>query len=62
MLGIIDKGVINKDINYIIFEGFLMFRATILDALFTIIRSIISTKISQSFDYDFGNNFFRKIN
>lgn len=62
MANVIDIGVKNKDINYIIKTGTIMIGITMTGAIFAVIRNVISTKVSQSFAYDLRNDLFSKIN
>ncbi|MCC0673372.1 ABC transporter ATP-binding protein [Clostridioides sp. ES-S-0145-01] len=62
MAKIIDIGVSNKDLDYILSTGALMIGITFLGAVFSIIRSIISARVSQCFSYDLRQDVFEKIN
>lgn len=59
---IIDKGIAQNDINYILKEGSKMFIITVFGAAFALTRNIISTNVSQRFAYDLRNDLFTKIN
>lgn len=61
MSKIIDKGVKQGDMNYVIKLGGLMFLMTILGATFAIIRNIVSSKVSQSFGADLREDLYIKI-
>lgn len=58
MAKIIDVGINNKDINYILSTGVIMIGITCLVGIFSIIRSILSTKVSQNFAYDLRNDIY----
>lgn len=62
MAKIIDIGVSNKNLDYILSTGALMIGITFLGAIFSIIRSIISARVSQCFSYDLRQDVFEKIN
>lgn len=62
MADLIDVGVADKDINYILYTGGLMLGITFIGAIVAVARSIVSTKVSQSFAYDLRNDIFIKIN
>ena len=59
---IIDNGIAQNDINYILREGAKMFIITLFGAGFALTRNIISTNVSQKFAYDLRNDLFTKIN
>ncbi|MGL5756565.1 MAG: ABC transporter ATP-binding protein [Paraclostridium sp.] len=59
---IIDVGIKNKDINYLIQKGMLMIGITCIGAIFAISRSIISTNVSQRFARDLRGDLFKFIN
>lgn len=58
---IIDKGVKNKDMDYILKLGGLMIAITFIGAIFAIIRNIVSSKVSQSFGADLREDLYTKI-
>lgn len=62
MAKIIDIGVSNKNLDYILSTGALMIGITFLGSIFSIIRSIISARVSQCFSYDLRQDVFEKIN
>ncbi|HBH3639159.1 TPA: ABC transporter ATP-binding protein [Clostridioides difficile] len=62
MAKIIDIGVSNKNLNYILSTGAIMIGITFLGAIFAIIRSVISARVSQHFSYDLRQDVFEKIN
>ncbi|KGJ49513.1 hypothetical protein KD33_05910 [Clostridium sp. NCR] len=62
LANIIDIGIANKDMNYLINKGFLMVVITIAGAVFAILRSIISTNVSQKFARDLRSDVFEHIN
>ncbi len=62
MSNIIDKGIVQNDIAYILNQGSKMLVITILGAVFALIRNILSSKVSQSFAHDIRNDLFEKIN
>ncbi|MGL5651190.1 MAG: ABC transporter ATP-binding protein [Paraclostridium sp.] len=62
LANIIDIGIANKDMNYLINKGFLMVVITISGAVFAILRSIISTNVSQKFARDLRSDVFAHIN
>lgn len=59
---IIDVGIANKDFGYLINKGLLMIGITIAGAIFAILRSIISTNVSQKFARDLRSDMFAHIN
>ncbi|WP_250675250.1 ABC transporter ATP-binding protein [Paraclostridium ghonii] len=59
---IIDVGIANKDLKYLMNKGFLMIGITIAGAVFAILRSIISTNVSQKFARDLRSDVFAHIN
>ena len=61
MSKIIDKGVKNGDMDYVIKIGSLMVLMTILGACFAITRNIVSSKVSQSFGADLREDMYIKI-
>ncbi|WP_379970285.1 ABC transporter ATP-binding protein [Ectobacillus sp. sgz5001026] len=58
---IIDNGVANKDMNYVMRYGGLMLFITLLGAVFASTRNIISSYVSQHFGMDLRADLFRKI-
>lgn len=58
---IIDKGVKNKDMDYILKLGGLMIAITFIGAIFAIIRNIVSSKVSQSFGADLREDLYTKV-
>lgn len=62
LANVIDIGIANKDMNYLINKGFLMVVITIAGAVFAILRSIISTNVSQKFARDLRSDVFKHIN
>lgn len=62
MAKIIDIGVSNKNLDYILSTGAIMIGMTFLGAIFAIIRSVISARVSQHFSYDLRQDVFEKIN
>lgn len=61
MSKIIDKGVKQGDMDYVLKLGALMFLMTILGATFAIIRNIVSSRVSQSFGADIREDLYIKI-
>lgn len=61
MSKIIDSGVKQGDMDYVIKLGGLMFLMTILGASFAIIRNIVSSRVSQSFGADLREDLYIKI-
>lgn len=61
MSKIIDKGVKQGDMDYVLKLGALMFLMTILGASFAIIRNIVSSRVSQSFGADIREDLYIKI-
>ncbi|CEO09813.1 ABC transporter ATP-binding protein/permease [[Clostridium] sordellii] len=59
---IIDIGVQNKDLNYLLNQSIIMIGITILGAIFAVLRSIISTNVSQRFARDLRSDLFKHIN
>lgn len=62
MSRIIDIGVKNKDINYVVNMGLIMLLITGLGAVFALNRSILASKVSQHFGADLREGLFKKIN
>ena len=61
MSKIIDKGVKQGDMDYVIKLGVLMFLMTVLGATFAVTRNIVSSKVSQSFGADIREDLYIKI-
>lgn len=61
MSKIIDKGVKQGDMDYVIKLGGLMLLITAFAAIFAIIRNIVSSKVSQSFGADLREDLYIKI-
>ncbi|MEW8956938.1 ABC transporter ATP-binding protein [Clostridium sp.] len=62
MSKVVDIGVKNKDINYVINMGGLMVLITIIGALGATGRNILSVNVSQSFASDLRMDLFKKVN
>lgn len=62
LANLIDIGIKNNDINYVLNKGILMIAITLIGSIFAITRSIISTNVSQRFAKDLRNDLFIKIN
>jgi ATP-binding cassette, subfamily B, multidrug efflux pump len=61
MAKIIDVGVVNKDIHYILKMGSVMLLITAFGALSASIRSILASIVSQNFGAELRSDLFRKI-
>ncbi len=61
MSKIIDKGVREGNMAYVLKLGGLMFLMTALGALFAVIRNIVSSKVSQNFGADLREDLYIKI-
>lgn len=61
MARIVDIGVKNGDVNYVIKLGCIMLLLTAIGAIFASIRNIVSTKASQSFGADLREDLYIKI-
>lgn len=61
MSQIIDKGVANKNINYVLTMGGIMLLITALGAAAASIRNIISSNVSQKFGTELRSDLFKKI-
>ncbi len=61
MSKIIDKGVKEGDMNYVLRLGGLMLIMTALGAFFAVIRNIVSSKVSQNFGADLREDLYIKI-
>ncbi len=62
MSNIIDRGISQNNINYILEEGSKMIGITLIGAVLALIRNLISINVAQSFAYDLRNDLFRKVN
>lgn len=62
MSTIIDIGVANNDLEFIISKGFQMLLITGLGAICAIIRNIISCNVSLKFGTDLRSDLFKKVN
>ncbi|WP_416825643.1 ABC transporter ATP-binding protein [Ectobacillus polymachus] len=58
---IIDIGIANKDMNYVLKYGGIMLIITLLGAVFASMRNVISSYVSQHFGTDLRADLFRKI-
>ncbi|MCR8744748.1 ABC transporter ATP-binding protein [Romboutsia lituseburensis] len=61
MSDIVDKGVINKDTNYIINTGFKMILVTFLGGVVTVSASYFSSKVAMGFGRDLRNKVFDRV-
>lgn len=61
MSKVVDIGVKNKDVNYVLKLGGLMLIVTALGAIFAVVRNIKSSKVSQSFGADLRQDLYIKI-
>jgi len=61
MAKIIDEGVANRDIHYILKMGGLMLLITALGAVSASTRSILASIVSQSFGTELRSDLFKKI-
>jgi len=61
MARIIDQGVRNKNMSLVISLGLLMLLVTALGAAFAATRSILASKVSQSFGADLREDLFAKV-
>lgn len=61
MSKIIDKGVANKSLNYVVYMGGVMLLITALGALAASIRNVISSNVSQKFGAEMRSDLFKKI-
>mgnify|MGYP001393633590 CR=1 FL=1 len=61
MSKVVDIGVKNKDVNYVLKLGGLMLVVTALGAIFAVVRNIKSSKVSQSFGADLRQDLYIKI-
>lgn len=57
----VDKGVANRDLDYVLKMGFVMVAIVILGAICAIGRNIISGNVSQSFGSDLRLDLYKKI-
>ncbi|MGL6104962.1 ABC transporter ATP-binding protein [Romboutsia sp.] len=62
MSRIVDNGIAQNNMDYIVNEGFKMLLVTFMGAIFALTRNIISINVSQNFSYDLRNDIFKKIN
>lgn len=61
MSQIVDKGVANKSLNYVIAKGGVMLLITALGAVAASIRNVISSNVSQRFGAEMRSDLFKKI-
>lgn len=61
MSQIVDVGVKNRDLNYVLKFGSIMLMITAAGAVFAVIRNIISSRVSQSFAADLREDLYIKI-
>ncbi|MGL4346019.1 MAG: ABC transporter ATP-binding protein [Cellulosilyticaceae bacterium] len=61
MSKIVDVGITNGDIPYILRIGSLMLIAALLGTIFVIVSNLISSKIAMGFSHDLRNSLFSKI-
>jgi len=61
MSKIIDIGVVDKDLNYILRMGSLMLFTTMLGALVASVRNIISSNVSQKLGMEMRSDLYKKI-
>lgn len=61
MSKIIDRGVKQKDIDYVWRLGGLMLLMTAIGATFAVVRNVVSSKVSQSFGADLREDLYIKI-
>jgi ATP-binding cassette, subfamily B, multidrug efflux pump len=61
MAKIIDKGVANKDINYVLKMGGLMLLITACGAIAASTRSVVASIVSQNFGTELRSDLFKKI-
>lgn len=61
MSRIVDKGVTNKNLDYVIKNGGLMLLVTALGAVSAVSRNIISSNVSQKFGAELRGDLFKKI-
>lgn len=61
MAKIIDVGVANRDMKYVLHMAMIMLMVTILGAIGAITRNIVSSKVSQRFGTELRGDLFRKI-
>lgn len=61
MSKIVDKGVANKSLNYVVYMGGVMLLITALGALAASIRNVISSNVSQKFGAEMRSDLFKKI-
>lgn len=61
MSKIVDKGVANKDLNYVLSMGGFMLLVTAFGAIAASIRNVISSNVSQRFGTEMRSDLFKKI-
>lgn len=61
MSQIVDKGVVNKNLDYVIYMGGVMLIVTAVGAVAASIRNIISSNVSQKFGTELRGDLFKKI-
>ncbi len=62
MSKIIDIGVSNNDLNFVILKGIQMLGITALGAICAVLRNIIASNVSQSFGAELRLDLFKKVN
>lgn len=58
---IVDRGVKNRDLSYVLRLGGIMLLITAIGAVFAAVRNIISSRVSQSFGADLREDLYIKI-
>jgi len=61
MSKIVDRGVANKDLNYVLSMGGMMLLVTALGAVAASIRNVVSSNVSQRFGTEMRSDLFKKI-
>jgi ATP-binding cassette subfamily B protein len=61
MSKIVDIGVANKDMNYVLKMGALMLLVTLFGAVSATIRNIVSSNVSQNFGTELRGDMFKKV-
>lgn len=61
MSKIVDKGVANKDLNYVLLMGGFMLLITAFGAVAASIRNVVSSNVSQKFGAEMRSDLFKKI-
>jgi len=61
LASIIDKGIANKDMQYVFEKGGLMLLVTGIGAVSAIVRNILSSNISQKFGAELRFDLYKKI-